>query len=324
MRLIRTSALILLIASSAASLAGSGESNASAQGIRVLSWNVSGDAFASRQEPFNLMLRWANPDILLLDEVLPSTDPEDLVSHLASLSPGDGTSWNIAVGASGGRQRALIATRQPLTSLPEFTSIVPYPEGHKQRILEGMSEKERLNPDWSMEGGIPVNGAIVRTESYRLLVVVADLQCCGSGPDSWQELRRRIEARRIRELVSEVLTTHEVDGVILAGDFNMVNSTFPMALLLGPYPEPHGGLIPAEAYHSDGDTSWTWDGRGTPFPSNVLDYQLYSPSHLLLRSGTVLDSEGISTEAREALGLEVDTSRQTGRHRPIVVEYEWR
>ncbi len=291
--------------------------------IRIVSWNISNDAFVSEPRAFKSLLLWANPHVVLLDEVVPSADPEYLVDALMAIQPDADETWNVDVGASGGRQRGLIASRATLETLPEFSSIVPYPEADMRRVLEGMTGEERANPDWSMKGGIPVNGVVIHAGNRRLLVVIADLQCCGDGPESWQEFRRRVEAREIRRLIRQVLKRRSVDGVVLAGDFNMVNSTFPMARLTGPYPLPHSGLIPAELYHSDGETTWTWDGRRTPYPSNTLDYQLYGPHGLEMRSGLILDSEGISAEMREQLGLEIDTSMRTGRHRPLLVEYSW-
>ena len=259
----------------------------------------------------------------MLDEVDPSTEPKQLVNVLDALRPGEDDAWNVDVGASGGRQRGIIASRAPLDPLQEFASIVPYPAQDKRHILDAMPRRDRTNPDWSMEGGIPVNGAVIHTGGRKLLVIVADLQCCGDGPGSWQEYRRRVEAREIRQLIQQVLEKNLVDGIVFAGDFNMVNSTFPMALLTGPYPLPHAGLIPAEIYHPDGVSTWTWDGRRTPFPSNTLDYQLYGAHGLEMHSGFILDSEGISPETREQLGLESRTSSRTGRHRPLVVEYSW-
>ena len=291
--------------------------------IRVVSWNISGDAFASEPQAFESLLVWANPHVVLLDEVDPSADPEKLVSALSAIRPDEDETWNVDIGASGGRQRGLIASRAGLETLPEFSSIVPYPEADMRRILQGMTPEERANPSWSMKGGIPVNGVVVHAGDRRLLAVIADLQCCGDGPESWQEFRRRVEAREIRRLIRQVLQRHSVDGVVFAGDFNMVNSTFPMSLLTGPYPPPHSGLVPAELYHSDGDTTWTWDGRGTPFPSNTLDYQLYGPQGLEMRSGLILDTEGLPAEKREQLDLEINTSQRTGRHRPLLVEYNW-
>lgn len=187
-----------------------------------------------------------------------------------------------------------------------------------------MSNRERANRDWTMENGIPVNGAIVTIDERNLLVVVADLQCCGESPDSWQEARRRVEADELRARISEAVEKYPIDGVVFAGDFNMVNSTYPMSILLGPYPQPHGGLIPADVRHFNGRDTWTWDGRQTPFPSNTLDYQFYGPRALERRYALILDSEIAPDVVREEFGLTPDMSAKMGRHRPIAVIYRWR
>lgn len=128
----------------------------------------------------------------------------------------------------------------------------------------------------------------------------------------------------MRRLITQILKRTKVDGIVFAGDFNLVESTFGMALLTGPYPAPHPALIPAEIYHPDGVATWTWDGRGMPFPSNVLDYQLYGPSGLVMHSGFILDTERLPPEVLERFGLEKDTAGRTGRHRPLVAEYRWK
>lgn len=316
--------LVILGIAFASAFANADGSRATAGAVRVLSWNISGKAFVTEPQAFRALLAWADPDVVLLDEVLPSVDPEVLVDVLETLRPAEDEAWHVVVGASGGRQRGLIASRAPQEALSEFASIVPYPDADKRLILGKMTPHERANPGWSMDGGIPVNGAIIRMGDRRLLVVIADLQCCGDSPEGWQEIRRRVEAREIRRLIGRVLESHPVDGVVFAGDFNMVNSTLPMALLTGAYPEPHSGLIPAELYHSDGTTTWTWDGRGTPFPSNSLDYQLYGPLGLKVLSGLILDTERVPHAILDRFGLETDSSMRPGRHRPLVVEYGWK
>jgi len=291
--------------------------------IRILSWNISDDAFVAEQEEFQSLLLWADPDVVLLDEVAPSADLGKLHLALAGLRSGGDEAWNVDLGISGGRQRCVVASRAPQEAVPEFSSIIPYHEADRRYILEHMSARERSHPDFSMAGGVPVNGAIILTAGRRLLTLVADLQCCGDGPESWQEYRRRVEAREIRALVRQVLERTRVDGIVFAGDFNLVNGPTPLVLLTGPYRLPHAGLISAELYHSDGAGTWTWDGRGTPFPSNTLDFQLYGPHSLELRSGFILDTEGLSPEALEQHGLQSSTSKRTGRHRPLLAEYGW-
>jgi len=292
--------------------------------IRVLSWNISGDAFVAEQSEFRSLLRWGNPDVVLLDEVSPRADPAELKNALTNPRTGDDDAWSVNFGTSGGRQRCVIASRARQEALPEFSEIVPYPMNGRMRILASAPVEKHPMVVGSMNDGIPINGAVILIGDQRLLVVITDLQCCGDGPDSWEEIRRRVEADEIRRLLQQILRRTTVDGFVFAGDFNLVESTFPMALLTGPYPVPHSGLIPAELYHPDGITTWTWDGRGTPFPSDTLDYQLYGPSGLKMRTGFILDTEKLPAEILEPYGLETDTVGRTGSHRPLVVEYSWK
>lgn len=296
---------------------------ASDKTFRILSWNISGDAFVAEQSEFRSLLRWGDPDVVLLDEVDPSADPSELMLAITGLRPGNDNVWSVNFGTSGGRQRTVIASRSQQEMLPEFLAIVPYPDEGRHRILAAVAPDRRTKEIQSMDNGIPINGAVILIDDQRLLVVIADLQCCGDGPDSWEELRRRVEADEIRRLIGQILKRVAVDGIVFAGDFNLVESTFPMGLLTGPYPLPHLSLIPAELYHPDGVATWTWDGRGTPFPSDTLDYQLYGPRGLTKRSGFILDTEGLPPETLQKYELESDTVARTGEHRPLVVEYGW-
>ena len=323
MRIAITSRWICLTLVIASAIAFADEHPAVDGSIRVLSWNISDDAFVATPAEFQSLLQWADPDIALLDEVAPSSDVAKLDLALASLRHGVDETWIVNVGTSGGRQRCIVASRAPQEALPEFSSIVAYPEVDKRYILKHMSKRARSDPDYSMEGGIPVNGAIVLTAGRRLLTVIADLQCCGNGHESWQEYRRRVEVREIRARIRQVLERTQVDGIVIAGDFNLVNGAAPLVLLAGPYDSPNAGLIAAELYHPDGAANWTWDGRGTPFPSNTLDFQLYSPHSLELRSGFVLDTENLPAETLEQLGLDSKTSKNITDHRPLVAEYGW-
>jgi hypothetical protein len=300
------------------------EQRASDDSFRVLSWNISGGAFVSEQADFDSILRWSNPDVVLLDEVLPMVDENELVKSLDTLNTGAKEAWTVNTSASGGRQRCVVASRAPQESLPEFSSIIPYPDEDRRYLLEHMSEKENSYPYYNMDGGIPVNAAIILVGGQRLLTVITDLQCCGNDQDSWQEYRRRAEAREIRRLIRQVLQRTSVDGILIAGDFNLVNGPMPLVILSGPYSADHGGLISAEIYQHDNSASWTWDGEGTPFPSGTLDFQLYDSQELVMHSGFILDTENLPPEVLEQHSLESELLGRTGRHRPLLVEYGWK
>ena len=280
-----------------------------AEGVRILSWNISYNAFEEEAEEFQSLLQWADPDIVLLDEVYPSVPLEGLHTALATLRPGEDETWRVNYGISGGRQRDIIASRAPLEALPEFSSMVPYPEDERQYIRGRMSDEQRANVYLTMDNGIPVNAAIVLVGGRRLLAVITDLQCCGDDADSWQEYRRQVEAREIRQLIEKVLERTDVDGLVIAGDFNLVSGLAAADILNEPYEICPDGLSTAELYHPDGVSQWTWNGSGMPFPNGRLDFQFYCSDTLEMHSGFVLDNDIVG---------------ETGRHRPLVAEYGWK
>ena len=290
--------------------------------VRVLSWNVSSDAVARDPAAFRGLLRKAHADILLLDEVAPSTSESQLRAVLADSDGKD--EWHIDMGLSGGRQRGVIVSRWPLERLPELADMVPYPEPERIQLYERMAAANELRPGYTMDDGIPVNGAVVLVGGRRLLAVITDLQCCGNDPGGWQEDRRRVETREIRRRVRQVLEHTKVDGILIAGDFNLVSTPLPLVYASGPYAAPHGGLIAAELYHLDGLETWTIMERSSRFPPRIMDVQLYSPNTLELREGYVLDSADLSPTEREKFGLEPEAAHSLSDHRPLVAEFVWR
>lgn len=314
-------ALATSLLASIASTEPSAEGPSPDESVTILSWNISGDAFESARAEFDAILRWARPDIILLDEVSPSASLDVLSDSLGRLTPG--TRWQIQRSESGGRQRAVIASTFDLDPAAAFGGIVEYDAATRDAILRTMSDGERSNPKFALDAGLAVAAAFVAAPGGRLLVLSVDFECCGDGPASWPEVRRRAEARMLRQRIRQVLGNGDIDGVVLAGDFNLVESTFAMSIIAGPYPRPVAGLIPAELYHPDGASTWTWDGRGTPFPSDVLDFQFYSAAQLRVVRGGVLDVESLPTADIEALGLTAESLKRTGRHRPLLVEYAW-
>lgn len=302
---------------------GQADSAAPAGGVRVFSWNLSSDAFVKDPATFRALVRQARADILLLDEVAPSTNEQQIRAALAGLPSNSKDQWYVDFGVSGGRQRGVIVSRLPLERLPEFSDVVPYPDAERRRLGERMAAAQENLPAFSMDGGIPMNGAVALAGARRLLVVTTDLQCCGDAPGSWQEDRRHVEATELRRRVNQVLARTRIDGVIVAGDFNLVSTPVPLVIASGPYGLPHAGLIAAELTHLDGSDRWTWDGRGTRFPSRPMDFVLYGPHALALREGYVLDAEDLPRAELDRWGLQPESANRLSAHRPLVVEFAW-
>ena len=292
-------------------------------GVRVFSWNVSADAFVRDPKAFGGFVKQSCANLVLLDEVAPFTTETQIRSAIEGVSLNHEDEWYIDFGQSGGRQRDVIVSRLPLESLPEFSKIIPYPEYSKDRLRKLMIEAGDLKYVESLDDGIAVNGVLITDSDHRLLVVSMDLECCGNDPNSWEEYKRRVETRQIRSLIRRVLERTHVDGIIVAGDFNLVSTGIPLVNISGPYVPPHAGLIAAELYHRDGIAMWTWDGRGTPFPSRAMDFVLYSPNTLKLKEGYILNTEDFSVKELEEIKVQPETSSKVSEHLPLVAEFVW-
>jgi hypothetical protein len=94
MKLFAQSACFVFLLSVATTTGVADDRQENEESIRILSWNISDDAFVAQQQAFKSVLTWANPDIVLLDEVAPSADPGKLSGALAVLpSPETVACW---------------------------------------------------------------------------------------------------------------------------------------------------------------------------------------------------------------------------------------
>jgi hypothetical protein len=229
----------------------------------------------------------------------------------------------MVIGAGGGRQRGVILSRRPVIGVPALARL-PYPEAALTELRSLMDDATWTTVKPSLDAGIAVAAGIIEIGRRRVLAVAVDLQSGAGTPQNWQEARRMIEVGEIRKALQLALTTARVDAVLLAGDFNAVSTVMPVARITNPYPEPHVALVPVQAIHLDGHEWWTWDGRGTPFPTQALDFSFYSPDTLTPVNALTFSTEDLSADALAAAELQAGTSRQVSDHLPIVVDYRWR
>lgn len=290
--------------------------------FRVLSWNVSRSGFLEHRDDFRALVRVADPDLLILDEVDGEHTPDELRAALRGIRGAPDTVWFVTIGRGGGYQRGAVASREPLEEVAAF-GWVAYPDSAADQVLALAPDSARGRLRRAFARGVAVHGAVVRAGGRRLVAVGFDLQCCGLA-DTWEERRRMVEARLIHAALHRALGEGRPDGAIVAGDGNLVATSFPLAILLGPYDPPHHGLLPAPAVHRDGRDVWTWDGRGTPFQSKPLDFQLYAPGSLEVLGALVLDSEALTAAERATHRIEAAASRRVSDHRPVAVDYRWR
>jgi exonuclease III len=285
--------------------------------FRVLSWNVGGKAMLTRPDPFRRILTAVDPDLLLLDEV--SGEASALwVQRLV------GTQWQVVFSANGGHQRSVVAARRLVTPVSSLLRI-DYPPQESRAILSLFPDPERratLARDHTE--GISTLGATVQFHDRRLLAVALDMQCCGDRPGCPEDRIRLMEVSAIHAGVRQALAAGSFDGVIVAGDFNLVASRDPLDRLADSLDLDGSPLSVAEPLQLNGLSNATWLRRGSPFPPGRLDYVLYSDSSLRLLHSFVFRSTDLSTRWLRRHHLQPDDSDVASDHLPLVSDFNWK
>lgn len=291
--------------------------------FRAMVWNVSRESFFEQRQTYVAVLRAIDADLIIFDEMSGTRSADDVAAVLHQIDPAHPQAWQVAYGSSGYNQRVVFALRGPLEALHPF-DYLPYPPRLVARLRKvPTNPQQRQWLDDNLAAGIGSFAAEVRLGGRRIIAVGVDLQCCGDSDGAWEEDRRHVEAREIRTLLDRVWSARSPDAVIVAGDFNAVRGLRPVNLLQGSRLRPARRLSIAEARHANGVDNWTWDGRGTPFPSRPIDYMLHS-RELSVRQALVFDSETMPASERQRLGLDAGAFKALSEHRPVVVDFSWR
>lgn len=299
----------------------------SAGHFRVSVWNVAESSFVRRPEAFRRILKETDADIFSFDEVGEHTSPEQLLRTLHGLRGNADTVWHASWGIGGDYQRTVLVSRTPLDRVAEFSPLSLAGNGDLVLHKAPDSLHARLRSDFAR--GIGTNAAVVEVRGRRLLVVGLDLWARGDSPDSWEEARRRAEAAAIRDGIARVLARLEseqapVDGVVVGGDMNLVAGRAPLDSLRALASGRFTSLALAPAVHADGWSTWTWDGRGGPFHSARMDVVLFSEQTLRASRARVVNWDAFPSAERTTLGLAPAPAAGFSRHRPVVVDFEWR
>ena len=275
---------------------------AGAGALRIMSWNAANGALFDNPEPFVRVLAAINPDVIFLQELTDRNSASQLESLLNRRLPSEVSSqWTVAFGAGGGNLRCAVASKLPLEPAEPF-QLLPY-------------------PDWP-DRSLRVAGAVIETANKRLLCVSVHLRCCG-GIGSQQDFIRILEVETIREELRKLTESGSIDGVIVAGDFNLVGSRRPLDLLTSRLDITGLSLIAAQPYQLDGLSNATWSDREQSFVPGRLDYLLFSNRTMALRNTFVLDARDLNPDALHRLGLRSDDTASASDHFPVVADVQW-
>ncbi|MFQ5690934.1 MAG: endonuclease/exonuclease/phosphatase family protein, partial [Gemmatimonadota bacterium] len=320
--------------------------------FRMLSWNVSRRSLQRAPDAFRRIVAAADPDLVLFDEVSPRIPLEKLEDLFAAVEEAAGKlagpasrrgrgRWHLYRGTAGGAQRGLIAVRrtadnganpaaeaagpaqpQPVRELERLS----YPDSVARIVAEdprgpGLPE---VAANLASRAGVPSAGAWVTLGGRRLLAVTLDLVCCGNHERSPQDRIRRIESARIAAAVRRAVSAGGPEGVVVAGDFNLVGTVAPLSRMAEALDVDGSDLAITRPLQLDGRSSATWDEGKGPFPPGELDYVLYSDASLAVGRTFILDSRDFSERTLRRYGLRWDDSRRASDHMPLVTDLSWK
>ena len=170
-----------------------------------------------------------------------------------------------------------------------------------------------------IERSVRYVSAIAETPVGKLLLASVHLKCCGTA--GGDEDRQRIaESIVVNTALAEAVRQSSADGVVIGGDFNLVGSPMPLAIIKNGVDPDGGNLVESSARVLGDDAVYTHANPNGRFVSGRLDYMLSSPSSLRVAGSWIFDTAKLSDESLSAMGVMRGDSAATD-HRPIVIDY---
>lgn len=267
--------------------------------IRLVSWNTKDGSILKNPDPFIRCLNALSPDVILFQELPDNITVAQLQDFLnKNIKHRDFQAWNVVLGQGGGKLRCAIASTKALSVQKQF-EFVPY-LGRTKRSLR-------------------VAGAIIESYNKRILCLSLHLKCCGRAGSN-QDLIRILEVEAIRFKLAEVLQSEQLDGVIIAGDFNMVGSRRPLDLLTTQLDMKGIILKPVDAYQLSKLSNATWADSNESYTPGRLDFLLYSIGKLKITQSFVLDTHDLAPKWLKHHGLKETDTSEASDHLPLVTD----
>lgn len=276
--------------------------------LRVMTWNIEQNRILDRADIFGRVAAALNPDVIFFQELQDSKDrnvPEALLAFLNQHMPGTvekPASWSLVFGKGGGNLRSAVASRLPMT-----------PSSALELVADPQSPRNSVR----------VAAGVVQSGERRLLAVAVHLKCCG-GINTPEDEKRMLEVQAIRAALIPEFERERYDGIIIAGDYNLVGSDLPLLLMAEGLDADRTRLEAADAYQLDGLSNATWFDPNQPFLPGRLDYALFSDAALTLKHAFVFDSRDLHQQWLEHYKLLGSESLQTADHLPVVIDLQWK
>lgn len=292
--------------------------------LRVVTWNVSHRTIRQLTQQANTVLESLDPDLILLNEISETMSLEEVEAMISGLPWGDGhTGWNLVYGQGGGEERCVIASRYPLRPVDDLLDL-DYPLGLLGSLPRDFRDPKTVEDmTATIADKISTAGAIVEVGPFHILATSLSMQSKGFRTYGWEEFVRQVQAATIRSTVELVMARETPQGLIVAGDFNLVVTRVPLDMLRGARDFYPGDLAVATALQLDGRSNFTWSNPGSFFLPGRLDYLLYDDTTLQHLQSFAFDSADLSAGWLEHHGLTAQSVNEVSDHLPIVADFGW-
>ncbi|MDA7866768.1 endonuclease/exonuclease/phosphatase family protein [Verrucomicrobia bacterium] len=267
--------------------------------LRVMTWNVEYGTILKKPTLYARILRAINPDVILLQELTQTEEPDRLKAFFNEQIPREGLEWQVLLSSDTGSIGNGIATPLPIEAVPALSRI-PYPN----------------RPEWAVRA---IGGKVTLRDGKKLLLSSVHLKCCGRI-GSREDETRLLETAAINKSIKQATDSDQFDGIITGGDLNLVGAYTPIERLAVGLDFDQTNLSILSADRLDSRSNATWANPDERFVPGRLDYLLLSRSSLSERKAFVLNTAELSTDERTRYGLQPNDSSEASDHFPIIAD----
>ncbi len=288
--------------------------------VRVAQWNVSEGSFRSPANHAKLLAAVA-PDVILLDEAYAETSDATLAEFFARPELAALGRWRFAYSRSGGRQHAVVATRdrdlQPAASMLRME----YPAGVLDSVRAMVPTAAQPLFDIEAKAHLSSTGAWITIDGLETLFVPLDLQSGGFFRNPQDQLRV-LQSRAIRAAVQRELASRATRGaLVIAGDFNAIGSYESIAMLQQGLDLDGSDLALSDAWRLGERSLVTWtDPKVGQFLPGRLDLTLFSDAAFERTGGFTFTSAELAPALAASLGVTPETSERASDHLIVVTD----
>jgi hypothetical protein len=288
--------------------------------VRVAQWNVSEGSFRSPANHAKLLAA-VDTDVVLLDEAHAETSDSTLAAFFARPALAALGRWRFVYSRSGGRQHAVVATRDRGIRQAAAMVRVEYPAGALDRVRATVPPAAQHLFDIEAAAQLSSTGAWITIGGIETLFVPLDLQSGGFFRNAQDQLRV-LQSGALRAHLQREMAGHaKPSALVIAGDFNAIGSYESIHRLQQGLDVDGSDLALSDSWRLGERTLVTWTDPGVgQFLPGRLDLTLYSDAVFERTGGFAFSSVDLTSAFAATLGITRETSAQTADHLIMVTD----